>query len=173
MPLSRTEALGRALFYHYFPRLRQTHNLRPDWLTWPVTGNRLELDIYFPEIRVAVEIDGIQHGRPIKGLQRDFAAFERQQARDLWKADQCRSLGDTLYKLTVFDLTQARFEVFIKRFAASHQLTVDRYVDPPVGIYREAERLSRSKFRAKRQAYRKPGLIPLIQRFIARHRRSN
>src|SRR5215212_1327777 len=106
MPLSQLEALARDLFHYYLPTIKQVHNLRPSWLTWPVTGNRLELDIYLPDIKAAVEADGIQHGRPILGLQRDFAAFERQQARDLWKLEECARQGITVYKLTIFDLTE-------------------------------------------------------------------
>src|SRR5690349_19523696 len=101
MPLSQTEALCRDLFRHYLPFAQPTYNLRPAWLVWPVTGRRLELDLYFEDLHLAVEADGIQHNRPIIGMQKDFAAFERQQARDLYKLEECARRGITVYKLTI------------------------------------------------------------------------
>jgi hypothetical protein len=164
MPTSRTEAVARALFAHYLPFLKPRYNLRPDWLRWPVTGNRLELDISWPDIQQACEIDGIQHGRFIASMHRDFAAFERQQARDLWKLEECRRRGITVHKLTIFDLTEQRFPAKLRTIIAAGKEAVrgtdpalyDRlvyaaerlpYIVPPTHLYAEAERLSRQKFR--------------------------
>ncbi len=163
MPLFRTERVARDLFKHYLPFLKVQYGIRPDWLKWPVTGNNLELDIYFPDINVAVEIDGIQHGRSIEGMQKDFAAFEKQQARDLWKLEKCRSLGITLYKLTIFDLTERRFPDHYRAIISTGFQNTDRnsllsgqlmkclhslpHTHAPQHLYAEAEKLSRQKFR--------------------------
>ncbi len=165
MSLSRTESLARELFRHYLPFLKVHYGIRPDWLKWPVTGNNLELDIYFPEIKVAVEVDGIQHGRPIMGMQKDFGAFEKQQARDLWKLEKCRSLGITLYKLTIFDLTERRFPSHLLKLPNA-RYWYDR-LPVPSHLYAEAEKLSRQKFRpANAPKKRQPGFIPLIKRLL-------
>lgn len=163
MPLSQTERLARELIHYYLPTVKATYGIRPNWLTWPVTGNRLEIDIFLAEIKVGLEIDGIQHGRPIIGLQRDFAAFERQQARDLWKMEECRRLGIALHKLTIFDLTEQRFPTKLREIIASGQRNTqhnralhdrlfyyaDRltYAAPPRQLYAQAEKLSRQRFR--------------------------
>ena len=163
MPTSKTEQVARDLFKHYLPMLMVEYGIRPDWLRWPVTGNRLELDIYFPQIKVAVEIQGIQHGRPIVGLQRDFAAFERQQARDLWKMEECHRLGIALHHLTIFDLTAQRFPTKLRLIidtalanpslapAIRDQLQRTRLrlstMPIPHDLFAQAERLSWAKFR--------------------------
>ena len=69
---------------------------------------------------MAIEADGIQHGRHIAGMQKDFATFERQQDKNLWKLEEYRRRGITLYKLTTFDLTQPRFEPFIRDLMKQH-----------------------------------------------------
>lgn len=156
MPLSRTEYLARKLFKHYLPFLKVQYGIRPDWLKWPVTGNNLELDIYFPEIKVAVEVDGIQHGRPIVGMQKDFAAFEKQQARDIWKLHRCQDLGITLYKLTVFDLTRMSFHGWMEHFSYRHLgKGIHWSITPPDYLFAEAEKLSRQRFRPA-NAVKKP-----------------
>lgn len=161
---SRTETLARNLFYHYQPRLRQIHGLRPSWLQNPETGRNLEIDIYFPDIKVGIEIQGAQHGRPIVGMQRDFAAFERQQRHDMLKLELCKQQGVVLYQLTSFDLSQPRFAPWYMQFCLRHGLKHDRYLDAPTKLFAEAERLSR--IRVVKRRYRKPGIGNLLKRLI-------
>ena len=148
--LSKTEGVARGLLAHYLPSERPIYNLRPDWLINPSTGNKLELDIFYPSLQIAIEIDGIQHGRYIAGMQKDFAVFTEQQARDAAKIEQCQALGITLYKLDIFDLTQARFEPFMRglmmRLGKYEQF---RRTTPPKALYAEAKRLSEQQFHPK------------------------
>ncbi len=58
---SQTENLARDLLRHHFPFLHAVYNSRPDWLRNPKTGRRLELDIFYPHINVAVEVQGIDY----------------------------------------------------------------------------------------------------------------
>jgi hypothetical protein len=163
MPLSRTEYIARTLLRHYLPRERFLYGLRPDWLKNPETGHNLEIDIWMPERGIGFEINGSQHGRPIKGLQRDFAAFERQQRHDMLKYERCKERGYTLYSLTIFDLTQRRFEPFVKAFMAQHGLGNQfRLTSPPPHLFAEAERLSQARVIKRR--LRKPGLWPMLKR---------
>jgi very-short-patch-repair endonuclease len=166
MPLSQTEALARALLKHYLPRERFLYNVRPDWLRNPKTGKRLELDLYCPERSFAIEIDGVQHGRYIKGMQRDFRAFTDQQARDMHKLEVCNARGITLYKLTIFDLIQPRFAPFLVQLCITHGMKIERYIEAPHHLFDQAEKLSRAK--VVKRTYRKPGILPMLQRF--RHR---
>ncbi len=162
---SQTEQLARDLLRHHFPFLHAVYNSRPDWLRNPKTGRRLELDIWFPQISVAVEAQGAQHGRPILGLQKDHADFMAQQARDAVKAAVCASRGIELIAVTSFDMTEARFPAIIRRiFTIADRAT---RADPSLAdkvrqarvrfergediallrpLYSHAERLSRMRF---------------------------
>jgi hypothetical protein len=161
---SHTEQLARDLLRHYQPRLRQILNFRPDWLRNPETGRNLELDIYLPDIQAAIEVQGVQHGRPIKGLQRDFAAFEKQQRHDRYKREVCLQHGITLYSLTIFDLTQPRFAPWYVAFVNRHGLKFDRYAEAPHHLFAKAERLSRAKVVTRPS--RKPTLRRRFKRFL-------
>src|SRR3990172_2271112 len=69
-----------------FPQLRLEQHASPDWL------GRQHLDIYFPDIRVAVEFQGSQHERPIAYFGGQ-AAFEMQKKRDKHKRAKCKRNG--------------------------------------------------------------------------------
>ncbi len=168
MPLSRTERIGRDLFRHYFPREQAVYNVRPDWLVNPETGNALEIDIFYSALNLGVEISGIQHGRFIPGLQDTFADFEKQQRHDALKIERCRERDVRLHALTVFDLTEARFDPFIKRLMGDlGRVEEYRRTRRPSHLYAEAEKLSRQKFRPPHAPKkRQPGIIPLLKRMI-------
>jgi hypothetical protein len=159
MPLSKTESVARALLRHYLPRERFQYNVRPDWLKYPPTGRNLELDIYLPERHIAIEIDGVQHGRYIAGMQKDFTYFITQQRRDMFKLEACQHRGVTLYRLTSFDLTQRRFEPFIRQLMTESEW---RRTTPPLHLYKQAEKLSRMK--AVKSKRPKPGLLKRLLR---------
>ncbi len=71
--LSHTERIARGLLKHYMPNERFVFNCRPEWLMNPKTGNALELDIFAPDLKLAWEIQGVQHGR--------FTPGQNQSAR--------------------------------------------------------------------------------------------
>ena len=142
MPLSKPESTARALLRHYLPRERFVFNSRPDWLKYPPTGRNLELDIFLPARSVAIEVDGAQHGRHIPGLQSTFSDFVTQQSRDMYKLEACAHRHVALYKLTSFDLTQRRFEPFIRNLLTEAEW---QRVTPPLHLYRQAEMVTRMK----------------------------
>jgi len=147
--LSNTERIARELMKHYYPELHQWHSYRPDWLQNPETGKPLEIDIFIPDLQAGLELNGIQHGRPIDRFHKDFAAFEKQQRHDMLKIERCNEFGVKLYRLTIFDLTQKPFEAFLRRFEQDNRLIHPRYLAPPLELYAQAEKLSRMKFRPR------------------------
>ena len=44
-------------------------NYRPEWLTNPSTGQRLEIDRYYPRFKVGYEYQGEQHLRQVEGFE--------------------------------------------------------------------------------------------------------
>jgi YHS domain-containing protein len=68
-----------------------------------------ELDFYFPELRMAIELNGILHYEPIYGQEK----LERIQKNDLRKANGCLKEGVRLFVIDASDkayLTQKRKE---------------------------------------------------------------
>jgi hypothetical protein len=54
---------------------------------------RLELDFYFPDLNLGIEINGIYHYQPVKG---GIDNFNRVQKNDLLKSELCLRLGINL-----------------------------------------------------------------------------
>lgn len=66
------------------------YGYRPDWLTGS-KGVAYELDIYYPDLKVAIEVNGEQHYKTSK-LQ-SKRQLGKQQERDTFKADRCAEQG--------------------------------------------------------------------------------
>jgi hypothetical protein len=162
---SHSEQLCKDLLDWYLPaNWRKQENLRPDWLRNPKTGRRLEIDRYYPDLKLGIELDGIQHGRFVKGMHKSYQAAIDGQARDMAKIEQCKAQGVRLIKLDIFDLVQFNFEPFIKQLMRDYDIGHEfQRKTPPRLLYVQAERLSRAKA-VKGQPYRKSGLLPLLQR---------
>jgi hypothetical protein len=70
---------------------------RPDFLRNPVTGENLELDIYNPDLKLAIEYNGSQHYNYNSFMHKNSRdKFQNQQYRDLIKKDLCQKEGITL-----------------------------------------------------------------------------
>lgn len=85
---------------------------RPKWLVNPDTGHALELDFYFPELGVAIEVQGRQHYEPIDifgGLEK----FKKQQKHDQMKRFLCFMHGVILHE---YDLRKGRKHEDIEAF---------------------------------------------------------
>ena len=59
----------------------------------------LEIDAYFPKLKLAFEYMGIQHYKWIKFFHKTKKEFEAQQYRDKCKKKLCKRLGITLIKI--------------------------------------------------------------------------
>jgi hypothetical protein len=69
-------------------KFKTTH---PDWLRDPISNAPLELDGYNDELKVAVEVQGPGHIKPIPG--EDYDKYLRRIARDAYKKEQCKKRG--------------------------------------------------------------------------------
>ena len=70
-----------------FPRTR------PDFLKNPATGRNLELDCFNEVLRLAVEVNGVQHYQFTPHFHSSEEAFTRQRERDILKARLCQEAG--------------------------------------------------------------------------------
>jgi hypothetical protein len=89
---------------------------RPSWL------GLQHLDVYFPELSVAVEFQGEQHDRPIEyfGGQR---AFEDSQRRDKKKRAACKLNGIVLFEVRMgYDIDQLVREIIEKSSVRASRL---------------------------------------------------
>lgn len=71
-------------------------NIRPDWLISEF-GERCELDFYVERLRLAVEIQGIQHYRFTPHFHRSYDDFVALQRRDEFKRVVCAAMGIKLF----------------------------------------------------------------------------
>lgn len=71
------------LFEKSFPKIR------PKWLI-NESGNKLELDGYCKELKLAVEVNGRQHYEKIKHFHIDDTKFLKQQRHDEIKKEKCQ-----------------------------------------------------------------------------------
>lgn len=75
------ESLCRDFLKLSFPEKNAIYNYRPIWLKNPQTNRNLELDIYYPDLKLAVEFNGIQHKLLL------------QKRKDYFKRQECSKLG--------------------------------------------------------------------------------
>jgi len=160
-----------------FPHISWQERIRPDWLKY-TTGNNLELDLFNAQYRVAIEVQGPHHFRSIAGL----ASSEKsqvQQDRDTFKRHTCAERGVRLWTVSIFDLTTDRLYQLYRDLHAivlPKELPMTRStfarIEEVQAVVTEATRLAKRRvvpLGAKRKPYRKPGLIPLVQRLLSRH----
>lgn len=59
-----------------------------------------ELDIYFPSLKIAFELNGIFHYEPVFGIEK----FQKIQENDYSKAQKCKECGIVLYTINISEL---------------------------------------------------------------------
>ena len=79
--ITKIELLTREFFKELFPYEEVIYNHRPDWLKNEKTGRNFELDIYYPNKCIAVEVNGPFH-----------KLFDIQE-RDQFKKKRCDEVG--------------------------------------------------------------------------------
>ena len=73
--------------------------VRPTWLRNPLTGRCLEIDAWCEELKLACEFQGYQHTTFPNCFHKSYDEFEKQQARDKFKADTLKQLGYRLLEV--------------------------------------------------------------------------
>lgn len=73
--------------------------VRPDFLRYDKTGKNLELDMYNPDLMLALEYDGVHHRKFTEFFHKTHQDFDEQQERDKYKEERCRELGITLIRV--------------------------------------------------------------------------
>lgn len=96
-----------------FKDQRVLREASPEWL------GRMRLDIYLPELKLAIEHQGEQHYRPIAAFGGD-AGYARVISRDALKRELCRANG--------VEVVDVRFDAPISKPAL--RLRLQRYLPP-------------------------------------------
>ena len=84
--VSKGEILCRKFFKYYFGK-KCFYNYRPNWLKNPKTGHNLEIDIYYPKEKLAIEFQGIHH------------CLKYQKEKDKIKEQVCKKRKVKLIKI--------------------------------------------------------------------------
>jgi hypothetical protein len=173
---SSYETLTHRALTALFPKTVWHQGLWFDWLRYPPTGNKLQLDLWSPKHQVAIEIQGPQHFRDVLGMSTPRQA-QNQRDRDTFKRHRCQELGIAFFALDIFTLS------FPDRFYCLY-MGLAQALDQPAllrsqfdrmpevqAVTAEASRLSRRKvkpWRAKnlRRRYRLPGVLNLLRRAV-------
>jgi len=88
--------------------------LRPPWLRNPRTGRACELDFYNEELRLGLEVQGMQHYVYPNSWHKSRAEWEEQIYRDRLKEELCKQIGVTLVHVP-FTVQQKDVEGFIRQ----------------------------------------------------------
>lgn len=123
---------GEAIMQEYLSLLidsdQFTDNARPGFLVNPLTGQRMELDRFYPQAQVAFEFHGAQHDRATKKFSQE--QVDAQRLRDLLKAGICLYAEIHLVIIRAADLS---LQGMIKRIGRSMPLRdlagYDRLID--------------------------------------------
>lgn len=93
-------------------------NVRPDFLKnkdgiggRKATNRNLELDIFSPDLMLAIEYQGKQHTNRVRKWQRKKGDFEYQKAKDQWKREKCSQ-----YKIILIEVPHTLHSKDIKSF---------------------------------------------------------
>jgi hypothetical protein len=107
---SRLETYLSKNLYQTFGHISIRQNYRPEWLT-SSKGTRLELDFYLEELKLAAEVQGMQHFVFVNHFHKNYSDFEDQKKRDAEKALQCRKKGVELVEV----FTEKDADLFVQR----------------------------------------------------------
>lgn len=142
-------------------------NFRPEWLTNPATGQPLEIDRYYPRLKVGFEFQGEYHLRPVP----EYGSFEKRLELDGLKNRLSKVHGVKLLYVEPIDLTRPRINALVKaalRHYRSHSPETKREINKS-GKYKK-------KIRQKRRVATKanaPELKFISQDAIAYRKRLN
>lgn len=144
MSVSRSEFIAKQILDIFFSKYRNVDNYHPRWL------GGLELDRYYPDIRVGIEFQGGQHYRYIPGMQKNPEDFKKQLRFDVTKEQLAHAEKVRIYYLNLFDLTADRIRTFISQIVRENNLEgINLYKEVDETLLKEADWLSRTKKRRR------------------------
>lgn len=82
-----------------FTGYRVLENHRPAWMINEDTGIPLEIDIYLPDFKIGIEVQGRQHIEYVPYFHKTQENFEYQLKRDLIKKELCVKNNIHLYEI--------------------------------------------------------------------------
>ncbi|MDT5061493.1 MAG: hypothetical protein QOH63_1952 [Acidobacteriota bacterium] len=126
MPSKLESNVGKVIL-EQFGGFSIKRNIRPAWLTSP-EGERLELDFYLPELRIAFEIQGAQHYRYVPHFHRTTFAFRDQVRRDACKRKLCVEQRITLFEVSTLDEYYALDEKLVKIIDDFHKHELENHI---------------------------------------------
>jgi hypothetical protein len=129
----------------HFPDFKIKENVRPEWLR-DSNLSRLELDIYLEEIKMAIEIQGIQHYQFTPYFHKTYQDFRDQRQRDREKRALCEGHGIKLIEIACY----TDLNIFIKEFKEDLQEPKFHYADPGKHKHTGGKRYGNSVMRSKR-----------------------
>jgi hypothetical protein len=91
---------------------------RPAWLTNPVTGCCMELDMHNEALNLAVEYNGSQHYAFPNVFHRSEEEYEAQRERDRVKAKLCAARGVRLVSIRARDVIERELADFEEQWHA-------------------------------------------------------
>lgn len=120
------------VFEEFIGRKAVLH-LRPDWLKNPLTGRNLELDIYDPVTKIAIEYNGIQHYRHQPSMQDSIKDVNYQMYKDQVKLEKCRKEGVHLivvpYTVDTMKYVNGRMKT-VKMTEKEREIKLKNYILP-------------------------------------------
>ena len=91
----------REIFSRIFEGVKTEINTSPEWLINPATNRRLKLDMFYPEIGVAVRFEGL-HGKN-RRQRPSLEEEEQQRVRDNARVAMCQAHGIELILIDMLD----------------------------------------------------------------------
>lgn len=89
-----------------FGKARIKVNYKPKWLKNPKTNNRLEIDIFIPQLKIGIEYNGEQHYKPIRfgsiSIERAKNRLKYVKALDKIKAKEVLKNKDKIKYFIIF-----------------------------------------------------------------------
>jgi len=103
--------------------------VKPDFLRYPETNYKLELDGYNPDLYLAFESNGIHHYEYHEHFHKgDVANFIKQQEHDRFKAQKCEDNGVFLVVIPYTVNTKEKIDDTICERLEEYEMIVDRNV---------------------------------------------
>jgi hypothetical protein len=109
---SRGESYARELAPKIFGG-KIFNKIRPDFLKNNVTGYNLELDLYNPDLKLAIEVSGKQHYVYTPFFHKNEEAFTNQKYRDEIKRMLCKQNGIKLIEVP-YNVKLEDMETFLR-----------------------------------------------------------